>query len=335
MCYDVKHMIEKEMRDCHLCPRDCGVNRTGDNSGGKFGVCGQSDKIKVAKYSLHMWEEPCISGSKGSGTVFFSGCSLGCVFCQNSKISNPKVLQEREALGKEVSVEELAEIFLKQQYENHANNINLVTATHFLPQVIAALDRAKNHGLTIPIVYNCSGYEQVEGIKRLEGYVDVYLPDFKYISQEMSLKYSHVRDYAIRAKAALQEMVRQCKDAYFYVEGDSFHERISPKEYQDRCEEESLLMGRGVIVRHLMLPNGIEDSKAVMQYLLNTYKEQIFISVMNQYTPLPQVSHIPELNQKVAKKDYEELLDFAINLGMEYGFFQEGDVAMESFIPDF
>lgn len=335
MCYDVKHMIEKEMRDCHLCPRNCGVNRTGDNSGGKFGVCGQSDKIKVAKYSLHMWEEPCISGSKGSGTVFFSGCSLGCVFCQNSKISNPKVLQEREALGKEVSVEELAEIFLKQQYENHANNINLVTATHFLPQVIAALDRAKNHGLTIPIVYNCSGYEQVEGIKRLEGYVDVYLPDFKYISQEMSLKYSHVRDYAIRAKAALQEMVRQCKDAYFYVEGDSFHERISPKEYQDRCEEESLLMGRGVIVRHLMLPNGIEDSKAVMQYLLNTYKELIFISVMNQYTPLPQVSHIPELNQKVAQKDYEELLDFAINLGMEYGFFQEGDVAMESFIPDF
>lgn len=290
---------------CTLCPRNCAVDRTL----GERGVCGQTSELKVARAALHMWEEPCISGESGSGTVFFSGCSLHCVFCQNQEIANGTV-------GKEISVERLAEIFLELQ-EKGANNINLVTPGHFVPQIKEALLLAKEKGMTLPIVYNTSSYESLDTIKSLDGFVDIYLPDFKYMSEELSKKYSHAADYAKVVKENLAEMVRQTGMPVF-----------------DERGEEGLIK-RGTIVRHLLLPGCLEDSKAVIRYLYETYGNQIYISIMSQFTPLPHVAEFPELNRKVTEEEYEELVDFAIELGVEQGFIQEEDVASDSFIPDF
>lgn len=285
-----------------LCPRHCGVNR----SAGQRGRCGMTDRIQAARAALHMWEEPCISGEEGSGTVFFSGCSLGCVYCQNHEIAIGDA-------GKEISLERLTEIFLELQ-EKKANNINLVTAGHFLPQVIYSLEQAKKQGLEIPVVYNTSGYETVEAIRMLDGLVDVYLPDMKYMSSDIAKKYSDAPDYFPVAKAALAEMVRQTGAPVF--------------DERDRIQ-------KGVIVRHLQLPGYMEDSKKVIQYLYQTYGDQIFISIMNQYTPLPQVASYPEIDRKITEKEYDELVDYAIDLGVENGFIQEGETASESFIPAF
>lgn len=293
------------MKICTLCPRYCSVDR----ENGEQGICGQTNMLKVARAALHAWEEPCISGKEGSGAVFFSGCALHCVFCQNKEIANGTA-------GKIISVERLSEIFLELQ-EKGANNINLVTAGHFLPQVIKALDAAKVQGLHLPVVYNSSGYETVEAIKRLEGIVDIYLPDFKYMSSALSLKYSHAKNYAEVAKEALKEMVRQRGSAVF------------------EAGEEDGKMLSGVIVRHLILPGCTKDSKAVIQYLHETYGDQIYISIMNQFTPLPGLENYPELNRKVTEKEYDEVVDFAIDIGVECGFIQEGDTAEESFIPPF
>ena len=290
---------------CTLCPRNCGVDR----GNGEKGVCGQSAELKVARAALHFWEEPCISGETGSGTVFFSGCSLHCVFCQNEQIANGTV-------GKLISVNRLAEIFLELQ-EQGANNINLVTPGHFIPQIKEALLWAKGRGLKLPIVYNTSSYESVETLRSLEGLIDVYLPDFKYMSSELSAKYSHAPDYAKVAKAAIAEMVRQTGEPVF-----------------DEAGEEGLIK-KGTIVRHLTLPGCMEDSKAILQYLYHTYGEQIYISIMNQFTPLENVTAYPELNRKITEEEYDELVDFAIDLGIEQGFVQEGETAEESFIPDF
>ena len=290
---------------CTLCPRNCAVDRTL----GERGVCGQTSELKVARAALHMWEEPCISGESGSGTVFFSGCSLHCVFCQNQEIANGTV-------GKEISVERLAEIFLELQ-EKGANNINLVTPGHFVPQIKEALLLAKKKGMTLPIVYNTSSYESLDTIKSLDGFVDIYLPDFKYMSEELAKKYSHAADYAKVVKENLAEMVRQTGMPVF-----------------DERGEEGLIK-RGTIVRHLLLPGCLEDSKAVIRYLYETYGNQIYISIMSQFTPLPHVAEFPELNRKVTEEEYEELVDFAIELGVEQGFIQEEDVASDSFIPDF
>lgn len=315
--------MRKEMEACRLCPRECGVNRMEDERG----VCKQSAQIKIARADLHMWEEPCISGTRGSGAVFFTGCPLHCVFCQNAKIASDNV-------GREISIEELAERFLYLQGKG-ANNINLVTAGHFVPQVVAALDMAKRNGLTIPIVYNSSAYEKVETLRLLDGYVDVYLPDLKYKDETLSLRYSHAKDYFEKATAAIAEMVRQTGELCFTDEKTKT-EHINIAEYQRRSEDgEVLIMTRGVIVRHLLLPGCGQDSKQVMKYLLNTYGERIFISIMNQYTPLPHVRSYPELDRKVTEEEYEQVLDYAIELGIENGFMQEGDVAKESFIPDF
>ncbi len=285
-----------------LCPRHCGVNR----SAGQRGRCGMTDRIQAARAALHMWEEPCISGEEGSGTVFFSGCSLGCVYCQNHEIAIGDA-------GKEISLKRLTEIFLELQ-EKKANNINLVTAGHFLPQVIYSLEQAKKQGLEIPVVYNTSGYETVEAIRMLDGLVDVYLPDMKYMSSDIAKKYSDAPDYFPVAKAALAEMVRQTGAPVF--------------DERDRIQ-------KGVIVRHLQLPGYMEDSKKVIQYLYQTYGDQIFISIMNQYTPLPQVASYPEIDRKITEKEYDELVDYAIDLGVENGFIQEGETASESFIPAF
>jgi putative pyruvate formate lyase activating enzyme len=265
-----------------------------------------TDRIQAARAALHMWEEPCISGEEGSGTVFFSGCSLGCVYCQNHEIAIGDA-------GKEISLERLTEIFLELQ-EKKANNINLVTAGHFLPQVIYSLEQAKKQGLEIPVVYNTSGYETVEAIRMLDGLVDVYLPDMKYMSPDIAKKYSDAPDYFPVAKAALAEMVRQTGAPVF--------------DERDRIQ-------KGVIVRHLQLPGYMEDSKKVIQYLYQTYGDQIFISIMNQYTPLPQVASYPEIDRKITEKEYDELVDYAIDLGVENGFIQEGETASESFIPAF
>lgn len=327
------------MKNCVLCPRRCGVDRMA----GQRGICGQSAEIKVARAALHMWEEPCISGENGSGAVFFSGCSLHCVFCQNHNIANGDV-------GNRISVERLGQIFLELQ-EQGANNINLVTGTQFVPQIVSALQWAKENGLTVPIVYNTSAYEEVENLKLLEGYVDIYLPDLKYVDKELSRKYSHAEDYFEKAKAAIAEMVRQTGNMCFTEEpkavmreilsdgklGEAKQEKgIGIEEYQRRSEAgESLIMTKGVIVRHLLLPGCTEDSKRVLKYLLEEYGSQIFISIMNQYTPLPHVEGWSELNRKVSECEYEAVIDYAIAHGIENGFIQEGETAQESFIPDF
>ena len=289
------------MEKCNICPRKCNVDRS-DNKG----FCGSTDKIKVARAALHMWEENCISGNEGSGTVFFSGCNLRCVFCQNYNIS---FLNN----GWEVSVNELADIFLDLQGQG-ANNINLVTPTHFVTQIIKALDIAKNNGLNIPIVYNCGGYESVETIEKLKGYVDVFLPDFKYCSSELSGKYSKAADYFEVASKALKKM----------------YEITGPPVFNEKG-----MLQKGIIVRHLMLPGCIKDSKKVLKYLHDTYDNNIYISIMSQYTPLPHVAKYEELNRKLYPAEYKRLVEYAMEIGIENGFIQEEDVADESFIPEF
>lgn len=290
---------------CDLCPRKCLVDR----KKGEKGICGQTENLKVARAALHFWEEPCISGDAGSGAVFFSGCPLHCVFCQNENIANGTV-------GKEISLERLVDIFLELQ-EKRANNINLVTPGHFVPQIVKALNQARKEGLTLPVVYNTSSYETVDTIKMLEGYVDIYLPDFKYMSPVLSKKYSHAPDYAEVAKAAIAEMVRQTGKAVF-VNGD----------------EDNLILS-GTIVRHLTLPGCMEDSMQILKYLNETYGDTIYISIMNQFTPLSNLEKYPELNRKITDEEYEALVDYAIEIGIENGFIQEGDTAEESFIPAF
>ena len=287
---------------CNLCPRMCNVNRhTGT------GYCLMTDRLKVARAALHMWEEPCISGERGSGAVFFSGCTLRCVFCQHYKIAAAKV-------GKYITVDELADIMLRLQ-NNQANNINLVTPTHFLPQIVIALQQAKNQGLSIPIVYNTGSYESPEALRHLDGLVDIYLPDLKYFSPDLSAAYSHAPDYFEIACAAIAEMYRQVLDPVM--------------------DPDTGLMQRGMIVRHLLLPGQAKDSKKILRYLHETYGDHIYISIMNQYTPLPQVADIEALNRTVTPEEYDRVLRFAERIGIEQGFRQEGSAACESFIPEF
>jgi len=253
-----------------------------------------------------MWEEPCISGDRGSGTVFFSGCSLGCVYCQNYKLS-------RGLTGKIITQNQLSDIFLRLQ-EKGAHNINLVTPTHFIPQIIEAITIAKEKGLVIPIVYNTSGYEKFQVLKLLKGYANIYLPDFKYFSDNIAKKYSGCRDYFKYASKAVEEMLMQTGEAVFNEDG---------------------IMTKGVIVRHLVLPGQNEDSKAVIKYLHNTFGNSVYLSIMNQYTPLSTIKEYPELNRKITDREYDEVVNYAISIGVENGFIQDGETAMESFIPEF
>ena len=293
---------ESFMKECRVCPRNCSADRLSDQKG----FCRAGAEIILARAALHMWEEPCISGKEGSGAVFFSGCSLGCKFCQNGQIS-------RGQTGKKVTVDRLADIFLELQQQK-ANNINLVTAGHFLPQVAEAIEKSRNRGLQIPVVYNSSGYEKSEMLKLLEGLVDIYLPDFKYMDPELAEKYSYARDYPEVAREALKEMVRQTGTPEFDRQG---------------------IMKKGVIVRHLLLPGHVKDSRRVLEYLLSTYGKEIYISLMNQYTPMPAMKDDPRLSRKVTDREYQRLIDYGIQLGLENGFIQEGETAKESFIPEF
>ena len=304
------------MKMCTLCPRNCAVDR----AGGERGICGQTEQLKVARAALHYWEEPCISGKSGSGAVFFSGCALHCVFCQNRSIANGTA-------GKEITKERLAEIFLELQ-EKGANNINLVTPDHDLPDIVWALLKAKEQGLCIPVVYNGSGYEKADVIAALEGLVDIFLTDFKYMDGELAGRLSHAGDYPEVAKRALEQMVKITGAPLFNEEG---------------------MMQRGVIVRHLLLPGHKKNAKAVLRYLWETYGDRVYISLMNQYTPMLQLtSHSgnqkeleeaaqqePQLMRKVTTREYEQVVDYALQLGITKAFIQEGDVAKESFIPDF
>ncbi len=290
------------LEDCTLCPRECHVDRTR----GETGYCGRTVELMVARAALHYWEEPCISGEKGSGTVFFSGCSMGCVYCQNRNIA-------QGLAGKIITIERLAEIFLELQ-DKGAENINLVTPSHYAPQIREAVSLAKEKGLILPIIYNCSGYEKLETLIRLQGIIDIYLPDFKYMDQKPARRYSGCDNYSKYAIPALEEMVRQTGEPVFDERG---------------------MLTKGVIVRHLTLPGYLEDSKRILEYLYHTYGERILISIMNQFTPLEAVKEYPEINRRITDEEYEELVDYAIELGVENGFIQEGGTASESFIPEF
>lgn len=298
-----KRNFAETMKECKLCPRECGGMRLD----GKSGYCGVDEKIRIGRIAPHEWEEPCISGEKGSGAVFFSGCNMGCVFCQNEALSCGKV-------GKLYEEEELVAKMLELQ-EMGCHNINLVTPSHYVPQIISVLKKAKEQGLSLPIVYNTSSYEKVETLKKLEGYVDIYLPDFKYIDKESASRYSNAKDYPSVAKSAIEEMVRQVGAPDF--------------------DKVSGLMKKGVIVRHLVLPGYVEESKKIIKYLFDTYENQIYISIMNQFTPFARVEEFPELNRKITEDEYDEVVDYAIDLGVEQGFIQEGETADESFIPSF
>lgn len=287
---------------CRLCPRECMVDR----SNGEVGFCGLDDKIKIARADLHFWEEPCISGKNGSGTVFFSGCNLKCVYCQNYNISTLNK-------GYNVDKHELADLFLMLQNKK-AHNINLVTPTHFVPQIIDSLDIARENGLKIPVVYNSSGYEKVETLKMLKGYIDIYIPDMKYFSSKYALEYSLAEDYYNICKRAINEMVNQ-------VGSPSFDEKG--------------IMTKGVIVRHMMLPGLLFDSKKIIDYLFDTYKDDIYISIMSQYTPMKNVCKVERLNRKLSKKHYETMIEYCYQKGMVNAFIQGDDSSDESFIPEF
>jgi putative pyruvate formate lyase activating enzyme len=296
----MKNMNKYE--NCLLCPRKCGTNRRT----GQTGVCGVSSEIKVARAALHYWEEPCISGKRGSGAVFFSGCSLHCVFCQNREISDGKE-------GKVISKERLSDIFMELAGKG-ANNINLVTPGQYIPDIVWAVNDAKSRGMKLPIIYNTSGYENVTELKLLEGIVDVYLPDFKYMDSTLSAMYSRAKDYPSVAKQALSEMVRQQPDVVI--------------------DDATGLIQKGVIVRQLLLPGHVNDAKAVLKYLYDTYHDHVYISMMSQFTPIA-LKDYPEINRTVTRREYERLVDYALEIGITNAFIQEGDVAKDSFIPAF
>jgi putative pyruvate formate lyase activating enzyme len=290
------------LKSCELCNRSCKVNRLD----GSLGFCNASEKIKVARAELHFWEEPCVSGSEGSGTVFFSHCNLGCIFCQNHEIS-------QEHNGKEITIERLSEIFLELQ-DKKANNINLVTPTHYVPQIIEALNLAKSKGLSIPILYNTNGYDSLDTIKVLDGLIDVYLPDYKYFSDKYAVNYSKAKDYTKNINAVIGEMLKQ-------VGAPQFDERG--------------IIKKGVIVRHLMLPGLLFDSKKVIDDIFNSFSNDVYISIMNQYTPMHRANEYPEINRALNPNHYDSLIDYALSIGVTNGFIQDSGTNSETFVPSF
>ena len=292
--------INEYYSKCTLCPRKCGADRTK----GGLGFCGMSSQLKAAKAYLHMWEEPCITGKHGSGTVFFSGCNMKCIYCQNTELS-------QNGFGKAITAEELAQAFISLQ-EKKASNINLVTGVCFIPDVINAVIIARSKGLTIPVLYNSGGYESVTSLKMLKGCIDIYMPDMKYISPASASEFSLAGDYPEIAKKAIAEMFAQTGPA---------------------VTDEDGLMKSGVLVRHMVLPGCVHESKKILRYLHDTYGNDIYISIMNQYTPMPSVKGHSLLSRKVSDEEYERVLDFADKIGIEKGFTQSGEAVSESFVP--
>ena len=288
------------LKECNLCPRKCGVNRYE-----KKGYCGATNRVKVAYYSLHMWEEPVISGDKGSGTIFFSHCNLRCLYCQNKKISI-------DGYGKVISNKKLGEIMLTLQ-DKGAHNINLVTPTHYVPQIASVLHKIKDKELHIPIVYNTSSYENIGTLMVMKNLVDIYLADLKYFDDELAYKYSSCKNYFEVATMAIDEMVRQTGPVVIGKDG---------------------LMKKGVVVRVLVLPGHVRDAKEIINYLYKTYHDDIYISIMNQYTPVNTCPY-DNLNRKLSDEEYDEVINFALTIGVDKAFIQEGETASESFIPNF
>ena len=295
--------------NCTLCPRNCGVCRLSGNTG----FCGETASLRAARAALHMWEEPCISGTKGSGTVFFSGCNLGCIFCQNEPISSG-------GIGKDLTVDDLCRIYLSLQ-DKGANNINLVTPTHFVPHIVTSLELARKNGLSIPIVYNTGSYEKIETLRMLDGLIDVYLPDLKFYNPTVSREYCHAGDYYEVAWAAIEEMFRQTGPCQFAPETNE--------------NEPIQMMTRGVMVRHLLLPGLEEDAYLMIKQLYKTYGNSIYLSIMSQYTPMPRMADHETLSKPVNYGVYDRLIDRLIDLGVENAFIQEEGVNKESFIPLF
>lgn len=293
--------MEELYTSCKLCPRKCAINRRI-----RTGVCGSSNTVKVARASLHYFEEPSISGVNGSGTIFFSGCNLKCCYCQNKDIS-------WENLGREITVERLAEIMLELQSKK-AHNINLVTPTHFVPSIIEAIKLAKEKGLNIPIVYNTSGYEDVLTLKLLAPYIDIYLTDFKYFSNDLGKKFSKCSNYFNITSKALDEMYRQTGKNEFNKDG---------------------LMTKGIIVRCLILPTLSDDTKKIIEYVYKKYQDNVYLSIMNQYTPVSYNKDYSFLNQTLSDIEYDEVIDYAVDLGIKNAYIQEGETCSESFIPPF
>jgi len=286
---------------CTICPHKCGINRETN-----IGRCRAGNTIEIGGYSLHKFEEPCISGKSGSGTVFFSNCNLKCEFCQNYKISC-------ESKGEEISIEKLSEIFLEQQ-NNGANNINLVTAVPYIPHILEAIKKAKEKGLNIPILYNTSGYENIETLKMLEGYIDIYLPDFKYYDNDLAMRLSKVKDYREKAEAAILEMKRQVGENIYDQNG---------------------IMRKGLIIRHLVLPNNIQNSKNILKWIKDNMPNDITISLMAQYFPTYKACEDKEINRKLTKQEYEEIENYLYELGIEKGYMQELEEDEEKYVPKF
>ena len=286
---------------CNLCNRKCNIDREKE-----LGICQASNKMKIARAGLHYWEEPCISGKNGSGTIFFSYCNLKCIYCQNYEIS-------KNHKGKEITIEELSDICLDLEKKG-ANNINLVTPTHYVLQIIEGLKLAKEKGLSIPIVYNTGSYETVETIKMLDGIVDIYLPDLKYYDDYYAINYSHVKNYFNVASKVINEMFKQVGNPVFDKNG---------------------MLKKGLIVRHLCLPELKEDTKKILDYLYKTYKDDIYISIMNQYTPVRKFNRFTNLNRTITEDEYNEIINYAVDLGITNAFIQEGETQKESFIPNF
>ena len=290
----------KELEKCQICPHNCKVNR----AQGQIGRCKCNDKIKIALVSTHEYEEPCISGKNGSGTVFFSNCNLNCIYCQNYEIS-------QLGKGREITIEELADIFIKQQ-EKGVNNINLVTPTMYAYQIIEAIKIARKNGLGIPIIYNTNGYERVETIKALDGYIDVYLPDLKYYSDTLSKKYSNVDKYFEVATKAIKEMYRQVGRATFNEEG---------------------IIQKGVIVRHLILPNHLQNTKHILKWIKENLGD-IYVSIMAQYFPTYKAKGDSLIGRKLTKKEYKEIENFLYTLDLQNGYIQELGEHEEEYVPD-
>ena len=294
----------EEYGKCMLCPRKCSADRTKG-----YGYCKESDMIRIARAGLHMWEEPCISGIRGSGAVFFTGCNMGCVFCQNREIS-------RGGTGKEISYERLVEIFYELK-EQGANNINLVSADIYIPSVGKAVEYAKKEGFDLPFILNTSGYLNVSSVESLNGLIDIYLPDMKYIRDEDALRYSNAAGYPEACRAAIDEMVRQQPECVFEETGDGS------------------MLRRGVIVRHLLMPGMLIQAKMIIKYLHERYGDKIFLSLMNQYTPNGSLNAYPEIDRRVSENEYRSFVRYAENIGVTGGYIQDKTSADEAFIPEF
>ena len=294
--------MNKMLEKCELCPRKCGVNRLNK----QLGFCKADEKIKVALIDLHMFEEPCISGKNGSGTVFFSGCNLNCKYCQNYKIS-------QENSGKEISIKDLAEEFLRLQNQG-ANNINLVTGFAYIPQIIETIKIAKKNGLNIPIIYNTSGYEELNSLKLLDGYIDIYLPDLKYYYNDLGEKLSNVKNYFDVATVAIKEMIRQ----------------VGMPEF-----DENGLIKKGVIVRHLILPNHIQNSKMILKWIKENLGSNIYLSIMAQYFPTYKAMELDDINRKITEAELEQIENYLYKLNFENGYIQNLEENEKQYVPNF